>query len=215
MSKHVFLYKEQGTDDRDCVKYIDISRIGKLECGHYFHSIGITGACFSCSLKLKEIDLSNITTILTQEEFEQLDNYNEAINELGYGIKEDDERYLKGTKLYKNILPIFEKLESRQNTTLFEQIQEEEREFLKEEYSLEDEDIDYIFDNYGLNYRDRGIISVVFNNIEEAAQEEAESLGYVTKENERYFDYEKFGEDLLEGEQYLELSNGSIVYLNY
>lgn len=214
MSKYVFLYKEQNTDDRDCVKYIEISR-NMFECGHYFPSIGITGACFSCSLKLEEIDFDNITTILTQEEFKQIDNYNKAINELGYGIKEGDERYLKGVELYNSIQPIFERLKSEENTELFEQIQEEEKEYLKEEYDLEDEDINCIFNNYGLDYRDRGIVSTVFRDIEEAAQEEAESLGYVTKENERYFDYNKFGEDLLEAEQYLELPNGNIVYLNY
>lgn len=215
MSKYVFLYKEQGTDDRDCVKYIEINRYGKLECDHYFPSINLTGACFSMGIELDNIDFDNIVSLLTEDEFKQLEQYNKSVNELGYGITKGDERYQKGIELYNSIKPILDKLASEENQKLFEQVQQEEREYLKEEYSLDDADIDQIFNYYGLDYRDRGIVSTVFNDIEEAAEEEAEQLGYVTKENERYFDYEKFGEDLLEGEQYLELSDGKIVYLNY
>ena len=191
MSKYVFLYKEQGTDDRDCVKYVDIEDLMKkhLRIDGRFN---VHGACFSMSFKGEE-DYNNITTLLTEEEFYDLANNPEQVN----------------------VKRIIDKLLSFENERLFDQIQEEEREYLKEEYSLDDNDIDTIFNNYGLDYRDRGIVSTVFEDIEEAAQEEAEQLGYVTKENERYFDYDKFGEDLLEGEQYLELPNGSIVYLNY
>lgn len=214
MSKHVFIYKDQNTEDRDCVKYIDINR-NKFECEHYFTSIGLTGACFSMSLKIDEIDFDNITSILTKEEFIQIDQFNNAISELGYGIKEGDERYLKGISLHNSIKPIIEKLKSKENDELFQQVQEEEKEYLKEEYSLNDEEIEFIFDNYGLDYRDRGIVGTIFSDIEEAAEEEAEQLGYVTKENERYFNYEKFGEDLLENEQYQELPDGRIIYYMY
>jgi hypothetical protein len=215
MSKYVFLYKEQNTDDRDCVKYIEINRIGKLECGHYFPRIGTNGACFSGSLKLDEIDFNNITSVLTKEEFEQLDNYNKVIDELKYGITEGDERYIKGIEAYNSIKPIIEKLKSKENEELFEQVQQEEKEYLMDEYSLDEEEVEYVFNNYGLSYRDRGISGHVFNNIEDAAYEEAEQLGYVTKENERYFNYDKFGEDLLEGEQYEELPDGRIIYYMY
>lgn len=192
MSKYVFFYKEQDTENRDCVKYIEIKNLKeKHVCidGNF----NVHGACFSMSFRGEE-DYNSITTILTEEEFSSLVNW--ADNKI-------------------DLTGIINKLESVENQKLFEQVQQEEREYLKEEYSFDDEDIDYIFENYGLDYRDRGIVGTVFNDIEEAAQEEAESLGYVTKENERYFNYEKFGEDLLEGEQYLELPNGNIVYLNY
>jgi len=214
MSKYVFFFKEQNSDDRDCVKYIEISR-NIFECDHYFSSIGINGACFSGRFNLDGIDFDNITTILTQEEFEQIDIFNKAINELGYGIKKGDERYLKGIALHESIQPIFEKLLSVENNILFEKVQQEEKEYLKDEYSLDDEDIDIIFNNYGLDYRDRAVVGMVFNDIDDASEQKAESLGYVTKKNERYFDYQKFGEDLLEGEQYLELPSGRIVYYMY
>ena len=218
MRNYVFLYKENNTDDRDCVKYVEIDRIGKLECGHFFPSINTTGSSFSKGLKIEEIDFNNITTILTEEEFKQLDDYNKNINELGYGIEKGDERYQKGIELYNNIKPVIEKLKSEENQQLFLQVQEEEREFLNERYSLDDEDIDYIFDSYHLPYRDRAVVGHVFNNIEDMAIEEADALGYTTGENEivaRYFDYEKFGRDLLDGDRYLELPNGRCVMLMY
>jgi hypothetical protein len=169
MSEYVFMFKENGTNDRDCVKYIESERLGKLECGHYFPSINLNGSCFSTSFKIDEIDFNNITSILTKEDFLKLDNYNKQINNLGYGITSGDERYLKGIELYNEVKEIFNKLLSKENEDLFLQVQEEE----------------------------------------------AENLGYVTKENNRYFDYEKFGEDLLESENYLELSNGRIISYLY
>lgn len=213
MRKYVFLYKENGTEDRDCVKYVEITR--GFECGHYFPRINLTGACFSCGFNLDEIDFNNITSILTRDEFEQLEELNVKIGELGYGITQDDERYQKGIEPYNNIKNIFKKLQSPENQSLFLQIQDEEKEYLKEEYGLDDEDIECIWDNYGLDYRDRGIVGHVFDNIEDASYEEADQLGYVTKENERYFNYETFGEDLLEGENYLELPSGKVATIMY
>ena len=86
-----------------------------------------------------------------------------------------------------------------------------------DKYNLDEEDVEYIFDSYGLDYRDRGIVSYVFNDAYDLGYEEAYSLGYVKRNSvsERYFDFEKFGEDLLEEEQYLELNDGRCVYLNY
>lgn len=213
MSKYVFLYKD-NSEDRDCVKYI-VNKPMRFECDHYFGGINLSGACFSMGFKPEEMNYADIKTILTENELNQLIAFDEAIHELGHGIVKGDERYQKGVELCGNIQPIYDKLLSEENRELFKTIKQEEREYLKNEYDISDEDIDYIFDNYGLDYRDRGVIGHIFEDIEEAAQEEAEQLGYVTKENEKYFDYDKFGQDMLEGGQYLELKDGKIVYLNY
>ena len=215
MRDKIFLYKEQNTDDRDCVKYVELERLGKLECGHYFPKIMVTGACFGGGENFGELDFDNITSILTEGDFKQIDDYNKELRELGYGITEGDEKYQKGIELYTAIEPVLNKLLSEENENLFRQVQEEEKEYLMEEHGLDEDDIEQIFDHYYQSYRDRGIISHIFNSIEDASYEEAKSLGYVTKENERWFDYDKFGEDLLEEERYLELSDGRIVVLNY
>lgn len=212
MNVHVFLFKD-GLDDRDCVAYINKKPL-RFECNHYFGGIHLEGPCWS-GRSWNKINYDNIQTILTRNEFEQLIEFDNNIHNLGYSIKEGDERYLEGVKLCENIQPIFDKLNSEENEELFNRIIEEEKEYLMDEYSLDEDDVEFIFDNYYLDYRDRGVIACVWDNIEECAQEEAEGLGYVTAANERYFNYEKFGEDLLEEERYLELPDGRIVILNY
>lgn len=203
-------------NDRDCVKYIDTEEIGAFECGHYFVGLRINGACFSGYLEeIKEQNFKNITTILTEEELKRLFEFDEKIHELGYGIVQGDKRYQKGLKYKAEIQDIIDKLNGKDNEKLFEKVQEEEKEVLKKEYDLTDEDIDYIFDNYSLEYRDRGIICCIWRDIDECAYDEAESMGYVNRGNDRYFDYEAFGEDLLNSEDYLELEDGRIVELSY
>lgn len=87
-----------------------------------------------------------------------------------------------------------------------------------DEYDISEEDVEEIFENYRLDYRDRSIIGYIYSNTSELGYDEAFDLGYIKPGDvisERYFDYEKFGEDLLEEEQYMELSDGRVVCLNY
>ena len=137
---------------------------------------------------------------------------------MGYGIKKGDERYNKGIELAKSAQHIFDKLKSSEAKEFQQTIIESEIEYLKDEYSLSDEDIEKIFDEYYLDYRDRGIVGCVFKDSSDLGYEEAWQLGYIKNGDtiaERYFDYEKFGEDLLEDENYLELDDGRVVSLNY
>lgn len=211
----VFFYKD-NSEDRDCVKYID-NKPERFECGHYFGGITIQGACFcGCQEFDKgEVDYDEITTILTKDEFNSLILFDKNIHEIGYGIKEGDERYKTGVALCDAIQPIFDKLNSEENKKLFDTIIEDEREYLKDEYNLSDEDIDLIYDEYYLDYMDRAVVGYVFDDIETLAKEEAWQLGYTTDETSRYFNYDTFGEDLLESEQYLELPDGRVVSLMY
>lgn len=203
-------------NDRDCVKYLDTEETGAFECGHYFASLRINGACFSGFLKeIKEQSFENITTILTEEELKRLFEFNEKISELGFGIVQGDERYQKGLEYRAEIQDIIDKLNGEDNEKLFKKVQEEEKEELKDEYDLTDEDINYIFDNYGLEYRDRAVVSYIWRDIYECAYDEAEGMGYVNRDNDRYFNYETFGEDLLNNKSYLELEDGRVVMLSY
>ena len=214
MSKYLFLYREKAADDRDCCAYIE-DKNPRFECGHYFGGVGLHGACY-CGHDFPDYD--EIETVLTKTEYEELIAYNKAINDLGYGIKKGDERYNKGIELSKSVQHIFDKLKSSEAKEFQQTIIESEIEYLKDEYSLSDEDIEKIFDEYYLDYRDRGIVGCVFNDSSDLGYEEAWQLGYIKNGDtiaERYFDYEKFGEDLLEDENYLELDDGRVVSLNY
>lgn len=193
MSRYTFLFKENGTNDRDCVRYVELKDLKEnhICCDGKFN---VHGACFSMSLKDDNISYGDITTILTDEEFKALCN--------------PDGR---------DLTSIIEKLESEENVELFEQIIEEEKEYLMDEYGFDEEDIEQIFDEYYLDYRDRGIVGCVFDSVYDLGYNEAYSLGYVDNNSvaERYFDFEKFGEDLLEEEQYMQLNDGRCVCLNY
>lgn len=193
MSKYTFLFKENGTDDRDCVGYVELKSLKEKHLcidGKF----NVHGACYSRSLKDSIVDYKDITTILTEEEFKALCNP-------------------EG----KDLTSIIEKLESEENTELFEQIIEEEKEYLMDEYGFYEEDVEQIFNEYYLDYRDRGIVGCVFDDTYDLGYEEAYSCGYIERNSvsERYFDFEKFGEDLLEEEQYIQLNDGRCVYLNY
>lgn len=209
----VFLYKD-NSEDRDCCAYIEANPM-RWECNHYFGNVILHGACYS---KHKFAPYEDIKTILTEDEYNQLSKFNDEINDLGFGITKGDERYNKGVELCKSIQPIYDKLLSKEAEEFFEQIQVEEREYLMDEYSLDDDDIDMIFDNYSLSYRDRGVVGYVFNDAYDLGYEEAWALGYVNHNDyisEKYFDFEAFGEDLANDEYHCELSDGRIVSLNY
>lgn len=213
MSKYLFLYKE-NTEDRDCCAYIE-SKPLRWECGHYFGSVILHGACYS---KHDFASYKDIRTILTEEEYNQLVKFNAELNALGFGITEGSEKYNKGVELCKAIQPIYDKLLSEENQELFEEIQTEETEYLMDEFNLDEDDVQRIFDEYGLDYKDRGVVSCIFNDTYDLGYEEAWSCGYVSNNNsimERYFDFERFGEDLLEDERYMQLNDGRIVVLNY
>lgn len=210
----VFLYKK-NVDDRDCCAYIEDKPM-RFECGHYFGSIILEGACYS-GKGFPEYE--DIKTILTKEEYDKLNAFDTAISELGYGIKKGDDRYNKGVELCKEIQPVFDKLLSEENEELFKEVIEEEKEYMMNEYNLSEEDIEKIFNEYYLEYRDRGIIACVFENAYDCGYEEAWNCCYIENGNtvqERYFNFEKFGQDLAdEDENYLELNDGRIVRLNY
>jgi len=210
--KYIFLYKKLNTDDRDCVAYIR-NNTNWFECDHYFREINIEGPCYSMSLE--DIKYNNIKTILSEDEFNQIKLFNKRIKELGYGIIKENYKYKLGIKYINDITPIFDKLNSEANEILFNEVINEEREYLKSEYNISDDDIDFIFNNYYLDYRDRGIISSIYDNEEDLAKEYLNDTVNIPECLIDYIDYEGFGIDLLEDDSYLKLNDNRVVCLNY
>lgn len=209
MKEKMFLGKVKNSEDRDCVKYIEFNG---FECGHYFGGFYICGACFCGFDEDVFNNIDNLETILSRDELVRLEQYKNAINELGYGIEKGDERYNQGVALQDGITDIIEHLKSNENKELFEKVIEEEKEYCINEYGLSKEDVDYIFQEYNEYYQDRSIISCVFADFDEMVEEEKFSFGY---DKQPYFDDESFGRDLLESDDYLELDNGKIVMFSY
>lgn len=193
--EYIFLFKENDTDDRDAVRYVRIDDIRNRAVG-CDGKITVHGACYCMSLK-DDVPYEDITTILTEEQYKRLCDPRR-------GDSFDD---------------VIDALMSEENAALFERVQQEEKEYLYDEYSLDEDDVDAIFDEYRLDYRDRGVVGCVFDDAEEFGRDEAINLGCVQWNGDdvvsRYFDFQKFGEDLTEEEWAMELSDGRIVTLNY
>ena len=215
MSKKVFLFKVVDSDDRDCVGYIENQPM-RWECDHYFGRPIIHGANYFNS-DFPEYD--EIKTVLTEDEYYQLLEFDEKINKLGYGIKHGDDRYQRGVALCEAIQPIYDKLNSDENVALFDEIWEEEKEYLYDEYGLDDDECEEIANEYAGDYRDRGIVCCVFRDAYDCGYEEAIGIGFVDSNNStqmNYFDFERFGQDLVDDdEEYHELPDGRVVRLSY
>lgn len=212
MSEHVFLYRIKNSDDRDCCAYIDTNG-SEFVCNHYFSGINICGSCYSGR---DWAAYDDIETILTRTEYNQLLKYKKELHELGYGITKGDSRYQKGIKIINKIEPIVDKLKSDEAQEFFDRISSEEMQVLKEEYELNDSDIECILNEYPLDYRDRSIVAAVYSDMDDLGREEAWQCGYINRENEslmdRYFDYEKFGEDVVsEDEFFIEITHNRAV----
>lgn len=212
MSKEYFLYKD-NTEDRDCCAYIEKP---SFKCGHYFGRINLQGACYSGR---SWAEYEDIKTILTKEEYQMLISYNEKVADIGFGIEKNSQKYEEGMRLCANLQPIFDKLNSPESEDFFEEIQQEEIEYLCDEYGFDEDDVQDIFDSYGLDYRDRAIVAAVYDNPEDFGYNEAVNLGYIDSGDQvidKYFDYARFGQDLVdEDENYIQLDDGRVVCLNY
>lgn len=195
MRNYVFLYRTKEADDRDCCAYVDIDDLKAVRiCSD--RKFTVHGACYSSSLGggFTNYAYDEVDTILTEEQYNRLVNPTEN----------DD------------LTDIIETLTSEQANDFFAQIIESEREYIKEEYGLSQEEIDDIFNEYYLDYHDRAVISYVYRDYEELAQEYLESCYSIPDFLESYIDYESFGKDMVnEGERYIELADGRIVELNY
>lgn len=214
MTNKLFLYKD-NSEDRDCCAYIE-PNLAQFKCNHYFGRVTLCGAAYYGT---EFADYEDIKTILTADEYAQLVQFAKDISELGYGITKGDERYQRGIELRRGIQPILDKLSGEENEALFNEIWEEEKEYLYNRYSLDDDECEEIANEYGNDYRDRAIVACIFNDAYDCGYEEAIDLCFVDSNNYtqmRYFNFEKFGQDLAdENERYYELSDGRIVVFNY
>ena len=218
MSNKLFLYRIKNTDDRDACVYLDSEPI-KFECGHYFSSICLQGSCFS-GHSFDNYD--DIETVLTEEEYELLKEIDKEISGLKFGIEIGSERYNKGIELIEKIQPIINKLQSEQAIEFYEDIMQNERDILCEQYDLTEDDLEQIFSELCPEYRDRSIIIAVYDDLEDFAIEEAFQMGLFNLElsgalrrlADECFDYERFGEKILDDFYGIELDDGRVIMLS-
>jgi len=209
----VFLYRVKNSDDRDCCAYIENTPL-RFECGHYFGRVFLHGSCY-CNSDWKNYD--EIETVLTESEYNALRRFDSEIENLGYGIKKDSERYAAGMELCENIKPVYEKLNSEEGQAFYQKIVAEEKQVVMDEYDMTEDQANDVFENYPFSsdYQDRSIVGAIFDSIEDLGYEEAVNFGYINHNGiiEQYFDFEQFGHDLVnEGETYHEINDGRCIF---
>ena len=210
MSGEVFLYKLKNSDnDRDACCYIDTA---SFECGHYFHVPRPCGPCYTSS---GFADYDNIETVLTKKEYSQFLKLCDELNAFGGGLDKDEEKKAKAQEKANELNSfISHYLWSEKAEKFAKKIQFEEDEWLKEEYDLDDEDIELIHDTYGGNYFDRAIVGRVYNDSYEVAEEYLDDCCSIEEWIKNYIDYDKMGDDLINDGYFAELSDGRYVSLN-
>ena len=199
MREKYFLFKENGIDDRDCVKYIEFDESDNLI---YFN---ICGACFSGMATIdKENALSNynqLTTLLSKDELRKLfEIYNIWTNER----TQDQNEFVNEIRV---------KLAGYSNQILFERVQKEEKEFLCEAYGISDKEADDIFDYIDNGYRDRAIVSCVYYDTNELGKNYVDNFCSIDSQIRDYINYGQLGEDLVDDSNYFTLEDGRIVEL--
>ena len=210
MEHYIFL----GRTKDEGICYYTQDEPAKFECGHYFASPYLTNA--NCLIH-DFPDYENLETILSKDEYERLLKFKKDINELGFGITMYDDHYKKGFELSKSITDVYGKLISHDAREFFEKIQKDEKRKLVDFYKLTDYQINQIFDNYPLDYRDANIVATIYDDDYEIAEEFIDNFYFNIDDIpgfklSYYIDYDKLGHDLvLDSDKYLELDNERVI----
>jgi hypothetical protein len=171
-----------------------ISRI-ELNSGATIDNKPLRGPTYLSCFERSGVQYEEITTILTKDEFEQLKKFCKEIDKIGC-VSIRSESYKRAVKLCEEIHPVYDKLNSEENEKLFAQIAAEEATWLMKEYNLSKSDLEKIFEEYPEIYRDREVVSNVYDSVEECAKDRVHYFEYPEDDFED-FDYKSIGEYFL------------------
>ena len=193
-----FLLKINRENQAPIVVYVDPATLRK---GHFYLSFCPSPYNVYGMLYGGEVKYSDLTTLLTEEEFKAICcddniNYHAVIcNAESKGI---------------NIPAILNKVESEENEKLFEQVIQEEKDYLINKEGMREDDVNYLFDCLG-DRKDSSALYGLFKNEKELGEYYVDDNYDVDSFLENYIDYEAIGRNLLEDDsRYLKLPSGLI-----
>ena len=211
MEHYIFLGR---TKDEGICYYIQ-DKPAEFECGHYFSTPYLTNA--NCLIH-DFPEYENLETILSHDEYDRFLELKNDIDSLRFGIRIGDERYTKGLVLRKSLLDdVYDKLTSTEAAEFFGNIVKDEKRKLVDFYELTDYQINQIFDNYPLDYRDANIVATIYDDDSEIAEEFIDNFYFNIDDIpgfklSYYIDYDKLGHDLvLNSDKYLELDDDRVI----
>ncbi len=188
MSKYVILYRIK--DKYDGCRYIELNNDSTIHLDYKGSPI-VSNA--TCSTRIYE-DFEDVETWLTEDVFSRMKNTD-------------------GNDTFSDVVDMIANGEHKEFETY---VRESEIEKVYEEYALDEEDIEDIFDNYNNNdYFDMSVISYVWNDAYDVAKNYVDECCNIESWLTSYIDYNGLGEVIIEDGYYYELYDGRVVQYNY
>lgn len=217
MNKIYFIGRiKECSDDRDSVIYTETP---EFVCEHYFGNRNFVGPNFSTSFGIspcfnknsKDLEYEELETPLTEIDYKRLVEIEKLLKDLGYGIEKDSDKYKKGKLLCQEFINILEQYTTN-NQEITNKIKQDEAKQMMDKYNLSSDQVKEIIENYPGDYWDKGIIINIFEDSKELAEHNFyEFYGDTNDVLKEYFNFEKFGEYIIQDENYYELDDGRII----
>ena len=188
MSKYIILYRIK--DEYDGCRYIELNSDGTIHLDISGKPI-VSNAC--CGTRINE-DFDDIETWLTEDVFNRMKNAN-------------------GDDTFSDVADMIANGEHKE---FEEYIRESEIEKMCDEYALDEDDAkDIIKSYYNNDYFDMSIISYVWNDTYDIAENYVDDCYNIESWLTNYIDYEGLGEAIVADGYYYKLYDGRVVDYNY
>lgn len=188
MSKYIILYRIK--DEYDGCRYIELNSDGTIHLDYSGRPI-VSNAC--CSTRI-DANFDDVETWLTEDVFDRMkntdgsDTFSDVVDMIVNGEHEEFESYVRESEIEK----------------------------MYDEYGLDEEDVENVFDNYNNNdYFDMSIISYVWNDAYDVATNYVDECCNIDSFLTSYIDYDRLGEAIVSDGWYYELYDGRVVQYSY
>lgn len=187
MSKYIILYRIK--DEYDGCRYIELNSDGTIYLDYSGKPI-VSNAC--CSTRIDE-NFEDVETWLTEDVFNRMKNAD-------------------GNDTFSDVADMIANGEHKEFETY---ICESEIDKMCEEYRLDEDDAKDVIRNYRNEYFDVSIISYVWNDVYDIAEDYVDECCNIDSFLTSYIDYDGLGEAIIEDGYYYELCDGRVVQYNY
>lgn len=188
MSKYIILYRIK--DEYDGCRYIELNSDGTIHVDCSGKPIVSNASCWT---RINE-DFDDVETWVTEDVFNRMkntdgdDTFSDVVDMIANGEHKEFETYVRETEIEK----------------------------MCEEYALDEEDVEEVFDNYNNNdYFDMSIIAIVWHDTYDVAKNYVDSCCNIESWLTNYIDYEELGEELVYDGYYYILSDDRVVEYSY
>lgn len=187
MSKYIILYRIK--DEYNGCRYIELNSDGTIHLDYSGKPI-VSNAC--CSTRINE-DFEDVETWVTEDVFNRMknndgnDTFSDVVDMIANGEHEEFESYIRESEIEK----------------------------MCDEYILDEDDVEEVLDNYNNDYFDMSVISYVWNDAYDVAENYVDECCNVESWLTSYIDYEGLGEAIVSDGWYYELYDGRVVEYTY